>query len=260
MNVIKQIISDIKHLKNIENYVIILSAAILIMTDIFGEPNSDWLTEATLGVLALLAIDRIQSKRLLENVNLSLQDVRRGHYFEKSNEVETQEVKKRMESMSTIDWLTFTNRKTISTYGESLKKMLNKGGKIRILLVSPQGNIPKLLSLSRFISEKDPEDYLTNDVNLTIRICSKLQRECPNGKIELRYLKGLPPYRITIYNKELGDGYMRIHFLKTDKTISAMTVGWYQKEDEVSFSFFAREYDNIWNDGIPVDLLKVEVT
>lgn len=88
MNVIKQIISDIQHLKNIENYVIILSAVILIMTDIFGEPNSDWLTEATLGVLALLAIDRIQSKRLLENVNLSLQDVRRGHYFEKSNEVE----------------------------------------------------------------------------------------------------------------------------------------------------------------------------
>ena len=37
-----------------------------------------------------------------------------------------------------------------------------------------------------------------------------------------------------------------------------MTIGWNEKEDEISFKHFAREYENIWNDGIPIDLIKIE--
>ena len=67
--VLKAILDDIQHGKNVESYLIIVLVVIIAILDIFGFSNRDWVTEITLTVLALIVYDRIQTKRSLENVN-----------------------------------------------------------------------------------------------------------------------------------------------------------------------------------------------
>lgn len=245
---IKSIINDIKRGQNIESYIVIMIAVVVAIIDIFNLSEPSWVAEATLAVLSLLAYSNIQSSRTTEELQESLKAIRGGHHFEKNQKIDVLSVHQRMESAKTIDWVAFTNQKTINMYRTSLVKCLSKGGKIRILLINPYSDMAKTVAQNGYSWMHDAERQYKEGVQYTIRFCDQLKKEAANGSIEVRFLSVHPPYRITIYNRDYHEGgFVRIHLLKAPNTSEAATIGWYKKDDIEWFQYFVGQYESLWN-------------
>lgn len=253
LKLLSNIANDLRYGKYLESYIVITLALIVVVLDIFDLAKQSWISEITLAVLALLIYSRIQLARTVDKVDSSIRNLNTGHRFEKSNEVSLLEVGKRIEAAQTIDWVAFTHHRTIRLYNEALKKCLSRGGSIRILLIDPKDDVCKFVARNSYTKITNEKKYYSEQVTYTLERCKQIVSEAGRGSIEVRFLRIYPPFRMTVYNRVGGKGYIRIHLLKAPNTSDAATIAWHKEDDPLWFEFFVDEYEKLWKRSFAAD-------
>ncbi len=151
--------------------------------------------------------------------------------------------RERLEKAQTIDWMAFSMYKTLTIYEKELTQCLRNNGQIRILLINPKTELPEMtVRLGYSLNSKKAE----TDVNATLARVNTWKENIPGCKIEIRYLSGLPPYRIMIVNRILDTGYIRLRLFVTPSSVDGPTVALTTKNDKEWFTFFCEQFENFW--------------
>ena len=161
--------------------------------------------------------------------------------------------RERLEKAQTIEWMAFSMYKTLTIYEKELTQCLRNNGQIRILLINPKAELPEMVArLGYSLDGKKAE----TDVNATLARVNTWKENIPGCKVAIRYLSGLPPYRIMIVNRILDTGYIRLRLFVTPSSADAPTVALTTKNDKEWFTFFGEQFENFWKIAEPANLNK----
>ena len=162
--------------------------------------------------------------------------------FEKQSNIVVS--RERLEKAQTIDWMAFSMYKTLSIYEKELTQCLRNNGQIRILLINPQSQTPDMIAkLGYSLDRKKVE----TDISSALARVNAWKENIPGCKVEIRYLSGLPPYRIMIVNRILDTGYIRLRLFVTPGSEDGPTVALTTKNDKEWFIFFCEQFEKFWN-------------
>jgi hypothetical protein len=161
--------------------------------------------------------------------------------------------RERLEKAQTIDWMAFSMYKTLSIYDKELVQCLRSNGQIRLLLINPKAELPEMTARLGYSLDKQKVE---TDITATSARVNAWKENIPGCKVEIRYLSGLPPYRIMIVNRILDTGYIRLRLFVTPGTADAPTVALTTKSDKEWFTFFCQQFENFWNIATPAKFEK----
>jgi len=137
MKIFQRIWGELRRGENIDVYLTIFIAAILSVASITGfyRPPSDTLTSILLGILALLAITNLKGRYAIEKLSEQLSNSAKPPFLEEFSSTLIEEL------ISSPDvWLVGVSlSRTIRTHYSDIERKLQKGHKIRVLLVHPDG-------------------------------------------------------------------------------------------------------------------------
>lgn len=175
----KKLLRDLQTGTNVENYLIISLALVIIILDIFDLGNNQWINNATLAILALLAYGRISDRKKLENIEHSILSDSEALFLDEYPESLVEDMR-----ITNELWIVgISLSRTIDTYYSMFQQKLEQGDKIRILLVSPGSEASELAAnLECRPRSKDDNDH---DILRTLTDFCRLS-EISIADIELR--------------------------------------------------------------------------
>lgn len=175
----RRIVDDVRNGDNIENYIIILLALIIVILDIFNFASTDIISEITLAVLALIAFGRITDQRRIEEINIKISQISQSRFLNKYPESLVEDMRTTPEL-----WIFgITLSRTINNHYILFKQKLEQGANIKILLVTP-GSPATDMAAFRDRRERTQKVY-DDAARQNLRDFCKL-REQTNGNLEFR--------------------------------------------------------------------------
>ncbi len=250
-----------KLINNLDILAVGIVALVVVTLDVFEISSEKWVRSATLAVLTLIAISLTRVRKRVQELTSSIRASSSGHKFESAREVDNRAISQRVGNAKTIDWLAFTNETTLKIYSGDIGRCLRNGGKIRVLVVNPEGVVPKLHFDAGYIRSPDKRE-MVDDVKKSLFYCKDFNKEAAsdgeNG-IQVRFLAGMPPYRFTMYNRAAEDGYLRIHLIRAPEASEEATIAWKKIDDPAWFGHFAAEFERFWAASKPANLEDVKL-
>jgi hypothetical protein len=231
---------DIKSGENIDVYSTVLISVALGIAGIFGVVNFSQLASGILATLALLALGSLNFRHSSNEIRDLLKAVNIGQKIEKNSTINVN--RKRLENAKTLDWMAVSFHTMTRPYEKELTTCLSSGGQIRLLLVDPTSDVPKTLAKLGY-SAGDSE-IIINDITSTLRVISNWKKKIPDCNIEVRYLHGQPPYRLTIVDRTQSNGYVRVRIPSV--LGSEMPVITLHSSDEW-YDFFVNQFEKLWS-------------
>ncbi len=166
--------------------------------------------------------------------------------FEKQSSIVVS--RERLEKAQTIDWMAFSMHKTLAIYEGELTRCLQNNGQLRLLLINPNSELPEMITKLGYSFD---QQQVKADIEATLARVNSWNQKFPGCKVELRYLSGLPPYRIMIVNRILDTGYIRLRLFVTPSSADGPTVALTAKSDKEWFQFLSEQYENFWKIATP---------
>lgn len=173
------------------------------------------------------------------------------HYEIKSDDIS----RNRLETAATIDWMAVHMNKTLQIFDKEITNCLKSGGQIRLLLVDPEGGVPKILA---GLGDKyENAEAIINLIKATLYLIKQWHKMIPDCKLEVRFIKGQPPYRLMIVNRALDKGYIRLRWVVTPDTKKVPTVVFSKEGDpklKDFFDFTVNQFEEYWKMAKTVDI------
>lgn len=244
----QRILIDIKNRKNIELYLVLVVAFIVIILDTFGVDTTDAIFEVLLAITGLLAFSLIGNKHDNEILRKKIEGLNSKISAEKFfSEWSDTQFKSLIGEANEISMIAVANHVFLSQNAELIKNFVLKGGELRCILVDPSGNAMKMVCDLATGYEKQIE-HLAMQVDLSIQQFKDFAKSSPNPeKIKLKLIDHMP-YAITTMMDT-----------KTDKGIIFVTLEGFEEpsqvrpsftlkkfEDKKWFNFYLNSYENIW--------------
>ena len=231
---------DIKSGENIDIYSTILICLALGIAGIFGVVNFAILASGILATLALLAVGSLNFRHTSDEIKDLLKSAKSGLKIEKNSTINVN--RERLENAKSLDWMAVSFHTMTRPYQKELTNCLTSGGQIRLLLVDPDGDVPKTLAKLGYSAGN--ENLIVNDIKSTLEVVNSWKKTIPNCKIEVRFLYGQPPYRLTIVDRAQSNGYVRLRIPSTSG--SDMPVITLNPSDDW-YTFFVSQFEYWWS-------------
>jgi len=247
MNFLNHIWKDIGRGENIDLYVTVLIALVLVILNIIGFAPSNWMAPLTLAVLGLLAISNLGSRYKLEqfinNFNRSAESFFQDEY--PSNILDL------IKSSSEIWFIGVTLNRTIKNYFHILEQKLQRGDFIKVLLVNPDSPAADA-ARSRGRFEINHEQMKSNILD-TLTELGYLKSIAPN-RIEVRTISYPISFGAILLNpddSELTSGIIFIeHYPYRIKRTHVPKFVLSAKQDAEWFNLYKSELCSMWSDGV----------
>lgn len=196
-NFLIRIIYDIKKCENIDAYASVILAIIGIALKLFGIIDIDKVLTFTLVVITLVCIYNVENRHKMEDILHCFGT--RGVINKEFPHDHTSKIEKAKE----LYVLGVHHSSFMSAHYDSLKKMIENGGKLYVMVSDPESAAIKMTSL-RFADGGDYEqEKKRTEVNLSKFL--ELSKTYP-GKVEVKTLDYLFEYSVIFINPNVGDG------------------------------------------------------
>ncbi len=253
LNTIKQVASDLKQGRYLESYITIGLALVIVILDVFDLAKPNWLSGATLATLALLAHGQIEERRLAERILREKQKVANATLLTKYPETFEEDLERAGEL-----WIVgITLGRTINTYFSLIKDKLERGCKVKILLVKPNSDAIRM-AVRRDCRPRD-EEFYNYAVKSTLDQLSNLANEITNKKdfnnLEVRTSEmffSFGYYAIAPSSPE-GVLYLEQYGFRTEEgDIPILVIHSYDGE---WYQFFRKQLFTLWNSSDKYELI-----
>ena len=242
MKTLRLIWDDIRKGENIDLYLTIVAAVLFVVLNLVGVTSQSFLAPLTLAVLALLAItnlgNRHRMEELLEQKAHTLDDFFQEEYppsykndFDHATEV----------------WLVGVSlNRTIKTLYGKLEQKLKQGGRVRVLLVHPQG--PGLeMAVERGYSLRDV-DMKRQEILSNLRLLNALRLIAPD-RLEVRTIQHPLNYGATATNPNDSNGALYLEHYCFRVTTESLPRYVLRTQDGRWYDFFKAELRTLWEAG-----------
>lgn len=242
MKLLEKIIDDIRDGQNIENYIIIILAIVILALDIFGISNNEAMSEITLAVLALIAFGRIMDARRLENMEEQVSLLGQSRFLQKYPD----SLKNDMHATSELWMVGITLDRTVQNNYPDFLRQLNRGATIKVLLIKPGSNA----STAAAFRELQPRQasYLDQKIKHTMSEFCRMKAESSNGNLELKTIDVVPSFGCYAMNPEQKDGkiYVEHYGFKSEEDVPRLVL---TSLDGFVYDSFLNQLHNLWENA-----------
>lgn len=245
--------SDLKQRKNLELYLILLVAVVVLFADILGVETVSALFEIVLASLSILIYGLIESRHTnerveqqLANITQSVQELRRNEVraadFFLINKSLSQET---FSSASTICLLGYSLSRTIREHHHALRQRLKAGAHIRIIILDLTDEC--LLKKAALESISTTAELWHHHLEVTRSAVNSLAIDSGDrGKVEIGYLPYAPSFGMVLVDSSEPNGfnYVDIYHHKSTAPNAAFKLS--ASTDPVWFAFFKQQFEILW--------------
>lgn len=259
-NIISLLPSDLREGKNIDAYLTLLVCSVLLLLDLLGISNGNFISAGILATLMLIAFGYLQSRNASERLEQSVEALSQSrpdsdHFFRTWN---NSYLKETLASANEICTVAVANYNLFNLNTEEIRSFLEHGGKLRCIFVRPDGNAVHMAETSGFGAEKNP-NHLNTQILLAFESMLPLIHSAPKiDNVEVKTIDHFPIAVISIVNPYEADGKMFVTLYGfgqpyTSRPSFTLT----RAKDHRWFNFYLESFENMWNSPA-CDLIEIE--
>lgn len=249
----KTVWSDIKKRRNLELYIILAVAMVILVADIFGLETSSALFEIVLAALAVLIYGLIESRHTNERVEQQLETI--GHSIREQQDkeitatefflTETPLSNDTFSSANTIFLLGYSLSRTIREHHFVLGQRLVAGAHIRVIILDPEND--SLLQMAALESVATTAELWRNNLQVTrASVNSLAQHPNKSGKIEIGYLPYSPSFGMVMIEPYEPQGFSFVDIYHHKTTAPNATFKLSASKDAFWYNFFREQFEILW--------------
>lgn len=214
-------------------------------------PNVDWVWSDAIDNVALPAAKNEPSVSPEVTIGSSFAESKSGRSitFEWASEILPNI--NRLETAKAINWVAISNRKTLENirFKKAITACLEQGGYIRLILLHPDSHGCQFLA--DFSQEYKEASSVQNDIILALKLIATYYQK--KGKIEVRFVKYPPPYRLMLVDQNQEDEkglYLRLRWVVISDAEDVPTVVASEEKDPQMkdfIKFMANQFEAYWN-------------
>lgn len=142
-------------------------------------------------------------------------------------------------------------RRTLTNYYGCFEKRLSEGANLRFLLVDPTSDAVPIIAERNYVYRDAKQ--LSGVIQSTLGNLAQLCADQPvKGTIEVRVLRHVPAYGLTLLNPERSNGRIRIDLYPYQVPPDTYPSFWVTREqDEHWYQFFLNQFYLMWDSGKP---------
>ena len=242
MKILQRIWNDIRAGDNIDQYITITAAIFLTFLNLFGMQFQSYLPPLILAVLALIAINSLGNRYKIDEL-LKNNSNDRNFFIEHFPETYLAD----FDNADVVLLFGVSLRRTIQTNYQLIEKKLQRGQKIKVMLINPY-SIGAEIAVSRNYADRGIEPK-QQEILYILKLLSNLKHFTPNN-IEIRTTNFPLAYGVTAidpHNTVTGKFYIehygfRVSTDSTPRFILKISDGrWYDQ--------YKREIEALWDNG-----------
>ena len=234
---------EVRQGENLELYMIVIVSVVLLLLDLFGFANPDWISSVTISVLALLAVAILGNRHKLENIEQQFSQSPHTLFLEKYPD----ELKEQITNAREL-WVIGINLATTThVYYDSFLDSLKRGNKIRVLLINPQSHVNQLAATRTH--RKQSAEWHRSLVLQSLTLLCQLRAEVPNG-IEIRTLHHLPSFGMFGIDLETQQGILYLEHYGYRLKIGDKPKMVLRPQDGKWYDIFRQQLYALWQDSV----------
>ncbi|SEF65609.1 hypothetical protein SAMN05444920_101299 [Nonomuraea solani] len=187
--------------KNLEIYLTALIALTVGVLGVFDVVNTKVVGAATLATLALVAVNTLGPKQQVAELTRLVESKLAGDGFLSTEK----DLKPRIAHANDIRFVGVTLSRTIRAYVDDLQKGLNRGARVRVLVIDPTGTVPE--EAARRSTIPDQPDVFEHRVRYTLYVLRDMEGE---ERLEVRLLPFLPAFGMLMLDPGDDDGVIHV--------------------------------------------------
>ncbi len=254
MQFLKHVVEDIKQGDNLDLYITVMAALVLVTLNVIGVSIAQPLISTlTLAVLALLAIAILGNRHRLETIIQKTSQGKTELFVEHFSDEVQNEIREKIEESRDLLAMGTNLERTLHLYYQLFESKLLKGDSIRIVLVNPDTTAHQFTAYKQY-RPISPELERAKTISSLDGLC-KLKAKT-SGKLEVRVIDYPLGHGGILVDSATCDGALflweytfKTHTGNSPKFILHPTDGqWY--------AHFREEADAIWNNALPWECKK----
>ncbi|MBO4209934.1 DUF5919 domain-containing protein [Micromonospora echinofusca] len=241
--------------RSLEVYLTILVAAAVSLLNLFDVVDAELVATATLGILALIALDLLQNSQQVQRVGDALRELN-AHAGSRSGPRErligpTDGTGRPVLDRATdIRLIGVTLNRTIRSNLAELEQRLAAGALVRVAILDPDGAAVREAARRNGV----PEDAAVFEHRLrptidALRYLATCAR--PPGRLEVRLLSFVPAFGMTLVDPDSADSSGTVDIYSHHPTGRELVLHLRPGQDPDLHRHFRAEFDRIWHSGRP---------
>lgn len=244
MRILQRVWEDIRRGENIDLYVTVIVAIALAVLNLTGLAPQSWIAPLTLAVLGLLAIATLGNRHKVEEVINNLKQVPESPFLEKFPATLDRDMEK-----STDLWLMgVTLSRTLTTYYSALERKLRRGGRVRALLVYPDGAGCEM-ALMRNYARSDLE-FTRSQIRGVLGYLCDLKKIAPD-RMEIRTIDYPLGFGAFAIDPDTASGVLYLEHYPFKTVGGSMPKFVLRAQDGRWYDFFKTEISILWENASP---------
>jgi hypothetical protein len=239
--VVARLVTD----ESLDLYFLAVTAFIFTILGATGVSSLNDLASIILGLLAVLALSQIRSRR---HVAAIAESQRRDPFSLLTTRFPPDLIERRAAASDLLLIGTTMSRTVQGSSREDMRQMLIRGGRIRVLLLDPSNEELVRAASIRSLGGLSP-DRLKARVLGTLDELAGLGKSL--GELEIRVTSFPPTIGMSVMDGEGADGVLVVQHNEYKPSREAAPIVRLERKDGFWFSHFLAEAERIWADGIP---------
>jgi hypothetical protein len=243
MTVLERIFSDLRRGENIDLYVTLAAALVLVPLNVFGLVPGESIAALILALLGLVSVSLLGNRHRLDEVRnrlaaISVSGTTLVDEF-------PSDFRARMEEARDI-WLIGTHHSAaLTAYYQVFQNLVKEGGRLRFLLIAPDGAAARMAAM-RFPGNVEP-DQESLRIKSSLKTISALRQTAPDY-VEVRIIDFLVDYTAFVLDPSSPRAviYLERSTYKTSGG-SRKPKFVYKKGDIAWFGHISAEVDQLWD-------------
>jgi len=246
MELPKTVIQDIREGKNLEVYLTLVVALVLLLLDVFGVVSTEALAAGTLATLALLAFSVLQNREQMQNLSEIAEQAISGRPSADSFFWERQRrLDEYFEKADFIGAVGMTLSTTIAEYEQVFKERLALGAHVRIMTIDPSSPAPQQ-AIDRS-ADIVGTTFFTDLLRPTIdRLCSLADTTNTSAVLELGLLSFIPSFGLILVDPDKPHGRIIVEIYQHKSAGLHPTFELTPRRDKQWYRFFRNQFDLLW--------------
>lgn len=245
MKFLRRIWMDIQRGENVDLYVTVFAAILLVLLNIIGIVPSTLLTPLTLAVLGLLALatlgNRYQFEALVNQITKS------SSALFQENVASTFEAD--LQSASEIWFVGVSLSRTVKSHYALLENSLRKGATIRVLIIDPEAANTVALVAKREYGERFSDERIRSLIRGTMADLCSLKKLAPD-KLSIRVIQYPLGFGAVATNPLSSKGVLYLEHYAYKMAGGSLPKFTIKPHDGQWYDFYRTELEMLWKDGV----------